>query len=230
MRYLKMLTLLVALGAGSARAVDMGFYANVQFWDANYGTPSATVGGAGNVKVAQGFTMGSSYEWDFSRVYLVLGGAVNNPTAEVSMYSNNAGSPGTLLATMTFASGIVHPVVTPQEDTFYDATTPFHLVANTSYWMVVSEASGGAGGAAFTWYSTQDNLNPPADMNSTGITYLGTKNFTSGTWSNSPSSLAMRMGGPGPVPVPEPGTTALSALAACVFAVAARHRKMKAQV
>lgn len=228
MRYLRMLALLVALGAGSAHAVDTGFYANVQFYQTSYGSPYATVGGAGNVKVAQGFTMGSAWEFDFTHVYLILGGAVNSPTAQVSMYSNNAGSPGTLLTTMSFSSGAVHPVTTPQEDTFYGATTPFHLVANTSYWMVVSEASGGAGGAAFNWYTNLADANAPLDQNGTGITYLGTKNYTSSTWSNSPSSLAMRMGGPGTA-VPEPGTMALSGLAVAVFAVAAHRRSKKAK-
>lgn len=228
MRYLRMLALLVGLGAGSAHAIDMGFWSNMGPGDSNFGTPTASVGGVGNIMQAQGFTMGAGNEYDINHIYLALGASVNSPTVNISIYSNSAGSPGTSLATLNFNS-VSSFGTPPQQVSFYGATPNFHLTAGTSYWVVVSELNGGAGGAGFDWYTSTDTGGNPSDQNGTGITYLGTKNFTSGSWSNSPGSLGIRIGGPGPVPVPEPGTMALSAVTVAVFAVAAHRRSKKAK-
>jgi len=177
-------------------------------------TTSNTVGylslAQSNHLQAQGFTMGSS---DYELTSLAFGlGSSDIPAPLVQIFGNNAGTPGSPLATFS-PSGSV------SAKTLYTFTGSFAAQKNTSYWVVLSNTNS-ASQASFEWYSN-DTFTQPTGTPASGITYLGTKESDNGgNWNSTLPFLSIGING---TAVPEPSALALLGLGA-VGLVARRRR------
>ena len=222
---LGLLAVIAALSMQAASAADNGFYSNLpyNFLDAVPTAPIGYVNGSStNARAAQGFTMGT-IAFDLNKVALTLGGGQNNGTPSFDLYSDNAGEPGSLIQNIAYLSSAI-PSGPP---TFYAQTntSTFRLQANTKYWFVISEASGGSGQAAFNWGTSDQGS--PQQVAGSGVTYLGTlaQANTGGPWTASNSALSIKLSGT--VVVPEPSTYALATIASGLMALIARRRQEK---
>jgi hypothetical protein len=159
--------------------------------------------------IAQGFTTGSSNEFlTLQSVVLGLFAEANVPARTVSLFSNNAGFPGTELAV---SSAVTVGTVGRYEFGFGNIP----LAANTSYWIVPQPD--------VSWH-TNASVTAPAAQNSSGYSYLGTavKTFDSaGAWQSAGlNSYAVSINA-----VPEPSTYALAATALGLCGIAAARRR-----
>jgi len=164
---------------------------------------------------SQGFSVGST-AYALSRIDLGLG-STGAPSPVVSIYSNSASNPGTSLATFTTTSTVASKQV-------YSFTGSYTLSANTNYWIVLSNTNS-ASQESYEWY-TNDAFTDPSAKNTSGFTYLGTKekDGVGGNWNTTISSLSINLAG---TAVPEPSTYALGLIATGVLAAMARRRKAR---
>ena len=202
---------------GSTHAADVDLFGNLGTVSTT--TTSNTVGylsgSQPNQFQSQGFTVGST-AYVLSRIDLGLG-STGTPSPVVSIYSNSGTNPGTSLANFTTTSTVANKQV-------YSFTGSYTLSANTNYWIVLSNTNS-ASQESYEWY-TNDAFSPPTAKNSSGVTYLGTKekNGTGGTWTDAIPSLSINVAG---TAVPEPSTYALGLIATGVLAAMARRRKTR---
>lgn len=159
--------------------------------------------------LAQGFTTGSLTEFlTLQSVTLGLFADVGVSARTVSLFTNAAGNPGTLVATSSpvnvGAAGLY---------TFDFGSIP--LAANTGYWIVPQPDVSWHVEAAFT--------NPTAE-NGSGYGSLGTRAQTfasGGNWTSTGlTSYAVSV-----TAVPEPSTYALAATALCLCGIAVARRR-----
>ena len=127
----------------------------------------------------------------------------------VAIYSDNAGSPGTLVAT---SSGTT--VTTKNVYQFNFSGT--NLTASTSYWVLPE--------VGLSWYIESANAAPTA-QNASGFSYLGVKtSIDSGSsWNTSPFNYTLGVSTSDVPPVPEPALTSL----VCLGGIAFMRRRMK---
>jgi hypothetical protein len=167
----------------------------------------------GTRALAQGFTTGSSN--DYLTLQSITLGLFDNTSPDlrtVSIYSNNAGSPGTSLFTSSSQA-----VTTTNKYTFTFANPK--LNANTTYWIV-------PGGPA-SWY-VENGFTNPTEQNGSGYAFVGTRLSTVGTggpWTSSGlTSYSVSIQA-----VPEPSTYAMAAIGAGVAGLMGwRRRKVAA--
>ena len=129
------------------------------------------------------------------------------------IYSSPGGNPGALLASFDV---VFLPGGSDNVTVTFMTTTPFTLLAGTSYWFVLNDLLGGS----VDWQRDSANTAPTA----TGVTWDGyrlTSNAgTSWTASSVNNSMAINA-----APVPEPATWAMVCIGACLLAAFMRARR-----
>jgi len=206
-------------GGGIATAAPL---TNVVFGNLNangekeLGATSTLIGpGAGSeVWIAQGFNTGTSTSTlSIQSISLGLATLSESTSATVSIYSDNSGSPGSLL----FTSSAV--AVTGTTQVRYDF--PFsgaNLTANTGYWAIPS--------AGVQWFQVAAAGGTPIGLNGSSYSGLGaiesdTTAIVPGEWFSSSARYSISVQA-----VPEPSTYALAALGlGAAGIVRARRRK-----
>lgn len=165
----------------------------------NDGTQSAGIDDVRNKGMGFSMAAGSDYSLDFVTLRLDITGTPGDVDPIVQIWSDVGGSPGAALTTladpMFSATGINNYAFT--------TTGPFTLLADTTYWLVVSGAVGTSG---FDWKASSPAVTP------TGIaTHFGSKFDTNGPPPTNDSSIlnsysinATEIAG-----VPVPGSVAL---------------------
>jgi hypothetical protein len=157
--------------------------------------------------IASGFTTGASAQ-QLDWVSIV---GFNNDVGSktVAIYSDNAGSPGTLVAT---SSGTTVSTKNVYQYNFSGA----NLAASTSYWVLPQ--------VGLSWYIEALNLAPSA-QNSSGFSNLGVKTSTNSgaSWNTSPFNYTLGVSTSDVPPVPEPAITSL----VCLGGIAFMRRRMK---
>lgn len=195
MHYLRALLSGILLTAASTASAGV-IISNL---NGNDGTQTAGIDDLRNK--GMGFTMasGNDYSLDFVTLRLDITGTPGDVDPIVQIWSNVGGSPGAALTTLSdpliSATGINNYV--------FSATAPFTLLADTTYWLVVSGAVGASG---FDWKASSPAVTP------TGIaTHFGAKFDTNGLPPTGNSSIinsysinASEIAG-----VPVPGSIAL---------------------
>ena len=156
--------------------------------------------------LASGFTTGA----DALKLDWVSIVGFNNDVGSktVAIYSDNAGSPGTLVAT---SSGTTVTTKNVYQFNFSGA----NLAASTSYWVLPQ--------VGLSWYIESANAAPTA-QNASGFSYLGVKTSTNSgsSWTTSPFNYTVGISA-SPAAVPEPAITSL----VCVGGIAFMRRRMK---
>jgi hypothetical protein len=162
-----------------------------------------------NNLLAAGFTTGAA-ALDLDWVSIV-GFSTDAGSRTVSIYSDNAGSPGTLVATST---GTAFPAGT--KGVYQFNFSGANLAAATSYWVLPE--------VGISWYLESNNDTPTA-QNSSGYSFVGyKKSINSGsTWTNSVLAYTVGISATPVAPVPEPAITSL----VCVGGIAFMRRRMK---
>jgi hypothetical protein len=159
------------------------------------------------VLLASGFTTGASSQ-QLNWVSIV---GFNNDVGSktVAIYSDNAGSPGSLVAT---SSGTTVSTKNVYQFNFSGA----NLAASTTYWVLPQEG--------LSWYIESAN-NAPSAQNSSGFSYIATKvSGNGGAAFNGTSAFNYTLGiSTTPAAVPEPALTSL----VCVGGIAFMRRRMK---
>ena len=157
--------------------------------------------------LASGFTTGA----DALKLDWVSIVGFNNDVGSktVAIYSDNAGSPGTLVAT---SSGTTVTTKNVYQFNFSGA----NLAASTSYWVLPQ--------VGLSWYIESAN-NAPTAQNASGFSYLGVKTSPDGgsTWNTSVFNYTLGVSTSDVPPVPEPALTSL----VCLGGIAFMRRRMK---
>jgi hypothetical protein len=157
--------------------------------------------------LAAGFTTGAD-ALDLDWVSIV---GFNNDagTKTVAIYADNAGKPGTLVAT---SSGTT--VTTKSVYQFNFSGTS--LAAATTYWVLPQ--------VGLSWY-LESNNDVPTAQNSSGYSFVGYKKSTNSgsTWTTSVLSYTVGISATPAAAVPEPAITSL----VCVGGIAFMRRRMK---
>ena len=156
--------------------------------------------------LASGFTTGA----DALKLDWVSIVGFNNDVGSktVAIYSDNAGSPGTLVAT---SSG----TTVTSKDVYQFNFSGTNLAASTSYWVLPQ--------VGLSWYIQSANAAPTA-QNASGFSYLGVKTSTDSgsSWNTSVFNYTVGISA-SPAAVPEPAITSL----VCVGGIAFMRRRMK---
>ena len=157
--------------------------------------------------LASGFTTGT----DALKLDWVSIVGFNNDVGSktVAIYSDNAGSPGTLVATSTGTT-----VTTKNVYQFNFSGT--NLTASTSYWVLPQ--------VGLSWYLESAN-NAPTAQNASGFSYLGVKTSTTSgsSWNTNAFNYTLAVSTSDVPPVPEPALTSL----VCLGGIAFMRRRMK---
>jgi hypothetical protein len=156
--------------------------------------------------LASGFTTGA----DALKLDWVSVVGFNNDVGSktLAIYSDNAGSPGTLVAT---SSG----TTVTTKDVYQFNFSGTNLAASTSYWVLPQ--------VGLSWYIQSANAAPTA-QNASGFSYLGVKTSTNSgsSWNTSAFNYTVGISA-SPAAVPEPAITSL----VCVGGIAFMRRRMK---
>jgi len=221
----------VALAAAALLFTVATAEAAPQYVYGNYGTVatsifSATVGYVNGIQnntlVSQGFTTGTG-QWDIQQVDVGLAASGTGATdSRVYLFDDNAGVPGSILATYALQNG---PVTNSKTTHFF--TGSYVASPSTNYWLVLGDANSGSQQTSFEWYLV-DTGGTPSERNSSGFSYNGTKvqNFSGAAWTDTLSGLSIRVNA---VAVPEPSTYAFASIASMLAAGAAARRKFAAK-
>ena len=217
------LALVAMMSVVSKAEAQTSIYGNLGSVDQS--TTSITVGylsyAQTNQFQAQGFKLGAT-PWDITSITLGLG-STGNPSPVVGIYSNDGyDSPFGLLATFSGAAPVIAKGL-------YNFTGSFSALANTTYWVVVSNANS-ASPESFEWYSN-DAFSTPGEVGASGVTYIDTQESNGGveSWSKTLPSLSIELYGTAAsnVTVPEPSTFALTLVAGVLMAGATARQRTK---
>lgn len=206
--------MIIALGAVVLAADPTLLRADVVYGNlgpAGAGALSSTntdfgVGDPNEQGIAQGFTVGASSS--LRTIESVTLGLFVDPTAArtVSIYSDNAGVPGSALFTSS-------PVTVGNTGKYTFTFSGATLSNNTSYWIVPEGPS--------SWYFNTGPASAPTEQNSSGYSYLGTKVLnTSSQWVDADFAVYSTS----IVAVPEPHAIVLAGIGGVMAAIVARRR------
>lgn len=206
------------LGSSPASAQGTVVYGNLGTSGTGALDATSTDYGGGGVadlihRLAQGFTTGTNTQ-NLSVLSVTLGlFNLDSPDARtVSIYSDNAGAPGTSLYTSASQD------VTAKNRYTFNFTAA-QLAASTTYWIVPSGPA--------SWYFNLDD-SQPVGLNASGWTYAGTRReFTAsqGTWNNSTSPYSLSIEAGAGVPEIDPsGMGSVIALVTGALALLERRR------
>jgi hypothetical protein len=218
------MTLLAALSA-PANALEI-------FGNANFGNSGRQFGSEGQFnQLAQGFTMGST-AYDLSAVIIGLNFGATVPTSSqisVGLFTNGGGNvPGSLIGSFNTASPTPSFTASTINAYQFNYTGTTTLTASTSYWIVVQNVP--ASSPVFDWYMASGNpSDDPAQQNSSGVTFLGTRGTITGDASNWTRNLTTNFSNLrfNVVVVPEPSTYALGLAGTLVMGAVARRKSRK---
>ena len=218
------LALVAMMSVVSKAEAQERIYGNIPF--GQIGVPTSIVGYCcgelPDLYHAQGFKLGAT-PWDITSISLGLANyAYGSPV--VGIYSNDGriDVPDGLLATFTSAFPVASQDV-------YSFTGSFSALANTTYWVVVSNANS-ASQNSFDWFSSDPNY-APGEVGASGVTYVGTqeRDGETGAWIAALPSLSIDLFGTAAsnVTVPEPSTFALTLVAGVLMAGATARQRTK---
>jgi hypothetical protein len=189
---------------------------------ASSGTGVQQVGNVNGVgtdfSFAQGFTMPpTALTYSLSSVTLSLEtdteGATSGATYDVSLYSSNAGLPGSLIATISSGNLVSNLSTTATNKIFnLSADADVLLSGSTSYWLVLSSTSDTGGNAYWSFTGSPASNTAPGTLDSSAESLQG----PSGTWTQD-TTTQFKMEIIAPATVPEPSTYALMALGALMM-------------
>jgi hypothetical protein len=157
---------------------------------------------------AEAFTPASNY--NLTSAAAVLDGKSTGGTVNFDIFSNNSGTPGTLLATLGTAT--VSPTAS---GTFTESTLsqPVELLANTQYWLVLTPATSATYVVWDSWFTPSYPLAPFASTEDT----TGQSGWA--TYGSGSNSLQFQIDGTLVTSTPEPpsGWLALVTLGGILF-------------
>jgi len=135
------------------------------------------------------FTTGSgAYNLNSATLWFRRSTPFSNTSLFLRLYSNNSGTPGTLITTFTNPT---LPLPTTFANTTFTFATPQSLTANTTYWLV-SGTSSGAGG--YQWGYTNSTAQTGLPGWSIGDNYAFSTNQGS-SWTTAASSFRFSLEG-----------------------------------
>ncbi len=151
--------------------------------------------------IGAGFTTGATaqqLDW-----ISIVGFNNDSGTKTVSLFSDNGGSPGTLLAT---SSGTTVGL----KDVYQFNFSGTNLAASTKYWVLPE--------VGLSWYIQSANA-APSEQNSSGFAYDGIKTSANGgsAWDGSVFNYTLGISTSDVPPVPEPALTSLLCLGGIAF-------------
>jgi hypothetical protein len=148
-------------------------------------------------------------------------GLAGSGNIELALYSDNFGSPGTLLASDT---QLVSSTVSTRTSFSFKNPLSFTLTSNENYWLVGRAVTGSA-----TWVFADSEANN-AGLNSSGWTATGSLRSTDvgNSWTSRSSALKNSLSiDATTTPIPEPGTWAAMAILAGGAAFAGWRRRQQ---
>ena len=178
----------------------------------------------GGDELAVGFTMTGNYDLDSITLKLNFPNGATSSDANVYLFSDIGGQPGSMLDTLTYDSG---NTLTKAAALYqYDAPPLVDLNTGSTYWVVLE----------FTPDTNLDwvGANPKNPYVSTGATFVNTMSNAGGSWStlNDPSPHTsdvatpfLELDGPDPSATPEPATFGLIGAGLVGLALAARRKR-----
>jgi hypothetical protein len=151
-------------------------------------------------------------------------GLIGSGTIQLSLYTDNAGNPGTSLIS---DSASVSSLVATSATFNFQSPLSYALASGSSYWLVARATSGSA-----TWAFT-DSGNAPVGLNGSGWTATGGRRSinSSTAWTSSAfAALGSVSIDATAAPIPEPGTWAAMAIFAGGAAYAGWRRRRQPQM
>ncbi len=155
-------------------------------------------------RYASGFTTGPTLQ-QVNWISIVGDNNESGPKT-VSIFSDNAGSPGVLIGTSNATTVGINKSV------YQFNFSGTQLLANTKYWVLPE--------TGLSWY-TRSSINPPIQINGSGFTYVGvTRADSGGPWIGESINFTIAIDSS---LVPEPALTSLL----CLSGIALIRRRMK---
>jgi hypothetical protein len=135
------------------------------------------------------FTTGSgAYNLNSATLWFGQGSPTSNTSLFLRLYSNNSGTPGTLITTFTNPT---LPLPTTFANTTFTLATPQSLTANTTYWLVSGILSGPG---SYNWGYTNSTAQTGLPGWSIGDNYA-TSNNQGSSWTTNSTSLRFSLEG-----------------------------------
>jgi hypothetical protein len=174
-----------------------------------------TVLGPDFTRTAMGFTMTKTLALQSAEVQLRALGGSSFAEAELSLYNDAGGNPGSVL--FNFNSDPVTISGSLQQNLSFTPSTPFTLQSGTNYWLVLNRVA-----VAPTWTDKVAGDPGPVVPAGPSATHLGVRDLVSGGWVDAGSS-GFRMYQLNSVP--EPSMQLLLATSLVLFSLASLAKK-----
>jgi hypothetical protein len=179
-------------------------------------------GNLSNEAVAMPFTASQTADLTLAILPLQLISGANFPVS-VFLESDNNGTPGTILASLTQQFDVTFIA---GNDSFAYTGAPVKVSAGVSYWLVAAQPNAFVGQTLNGWFGPPSPVNGTIDFNATGS--------PTGPWSNESGIIsAFQLDGTPVTTTPEPGTFGLLAssvlFGAGVFWAERRRRSRQAR-
>lgn len=214
--------LAVLMHGGVARAQGTVVYGNLgsNGTDAPNTFVSFTIGvsSTNNQAIAYPFKTGADANFlQLQSVTFAFGQPTNTPTPNVQIFSNSAGTPGTLIAALSGSVG-------GTELDVWTPASPVQLAGSTEYFMVVKDTTGASTG--FNWYYNS-SFSTAAQQNSSGWSLPFSPALTStdggASWSGNTAANPV---GISVLAAPEPSSMVIASIGLPALAwIAARRRR-----
>ena len=197
----------VALAFVSGASVQAGIVlSNMGLGGATNTSSNTSVDLTSSALIASGFMSGTT-DQRINKINLVTESMSGSTSETVSIYYDDAGSPGRLLGTS-------NPTTVGTKGIYQFNFSGPQLLAKTKYWVIPD--------TGMRWYLNNQN-SAPTPRNSSGFTYLGMKNTVgglNGPWNGYAFNATIALD---TTFVPEPGLTSLL----CLSGIALIRRRTK---